>query len=104
MLNLLKKRRLAPLAQTQKDFENQAVDFLLEYGFDVTPDTLRQVGEYISHLPGDRDTVDLEDMAVHIRRRTAQKWAFFLVNPANKDNPKNAPEEVLPETHDETKD
>lgn len=84
----LKPQKLIPLAQTQLEFENQATDFLLENGFEVTVDTLRQVGEYISHLPGDRDTFNPRDMAIHIRRRTAQKWAYFLVNPEK--DPRNA--------------
>ena|SRR5271165_6561735 len=83
----LKPRRLVPLAQTQPEFEDQAVNFLLANGFEVTPDTLRQVGEYISHLPGDQDTFDPQDMAVHIRRRTAQKFAYYMVNPEK--DPKN---------------
>ena len=69
------------LAQSQEEFNKQAVDFLAESGFPVTEEFKRLYATLVQHLPETNDFFLKEDMARAIRRIRANEFAYHLMRP-----------------------
>lgn len=78
-----------PLAQTQSEFEQQAVDFLQDNGIDVAPGTLALFAAAIQHGDQAEDTFEPKKVAKAIRKAIATRLAFYLIHPEKK--PKEEP-------------
>lgn len=86
---MFKKR--VKLAQSMGDFEAQAVDFLQDNGFPITPEFLKLYGTLIQHSSENDDTFSPSELAKKIRKLRANEFAFYLVHPERK--PKDDKEE-----------
>lgn len=106
LLNLFKKR--TPLPQTQSEMDQLAVDYLIDNGFEVTPDMLAMFGSFVSHSDQTDDTFDPILLKKMIRKQIANGLAFYLVKPERRPEAAKTDATAAPvlvsEVPDETKD
>lgn len=94
----LLNRLLSPnrkLAQTQEEFDKQASDFLIEYGFPNNQDYLAMYGSYVQMISPDQDSYNPDLLAKSIRKAVANELAFYLIKPDRRPK-KEEPKDVQP--------
>lgn len=84
LLALLNLSKRVTFATSQEEFDQQATDFLLSYGFEDTAEYRKLFGALVQHSGEDDNTFDPNLMARRIRKQKANEYAFYVIYPEKK--------------------